>query len=343
MRSYRLALIGFGTVNKGLVEILRKHNLFLADTYGARYSIVGVCGLKKGSIYDPEGLKIDELLKAARSGDNLETINAPQRGWDVDTLITNSEADIIVEATYTDYHSGQPATGYIRRALECGKHVVTTNKGPIALHYQDLAALARKNNLYLGLEGTVMSGSPAIHLGREVLKSAVIYKIEGILNGTTNYILTQMEHGVDYPTALGEAQRKGYAEADPSGDVDGWDAAGKVAILSSLIFNHPIAIEAVERTGISGLTLQDIQKAQQAGERWKLIGCLEPKNGGLCARVAPLRLSLSHPLANVSGAGNAISYYTRILGQVTLSGPGAGRQETGFAILSDLLAIHASF
>lgn len=343
MRSYRLALIGFGTVNQGLVEILRKHNLFLADTYGARYSIVGICGRRKGSIYDPNGLQLDKVLKAVRGGGTLENVNALQRGWEVETLITESNADIIVEATSTDFHTGQPATGYIQRALECGKHVVTANKGPIALHYPELAALARKNNLYLGLEGTVMSGSPAIHLGQEVLKSAVIYKIEGILNGTTNYILTQMEQGVDYPTALEEAQRKGYAEADPSGDVEGWDAAGKVAILSTLIFNHPIAIDAVERTGISGLTLEDIQKAQQAGERWKLIGCLEPRNGGLSARVAPLRLPLSHPLANVNGATNAISYYTRILGQVTLTGPGAGRQETGFALLSDLLAIHASF
>ncbi len=342
MKNYRLALIGFGNVNQGLVEILRDHQQFLADTYGVQFTIVGVSDLLKGSIYSPDGLDVNILLSAINKDGNLEQVAALERGWEAPKLIANSNADVVVEASYTDLTTGQPAISYVRGALESGKHVVTSNKGPVALCYHELSKLAQQKNLQFGVEGTVMSGTPAIFLGRDILKSAMIKKVEGILNGTTNYILTKMEEGVSYHDALAEAQRQGYAEADPTGDVEGFDAAGKVVILSQLLFDQPIGMGDVDRTGISQLTLKDINEARQAGERWKLIGSLEEKDGKLCARVAPVRLPLSNPLANVSGATNAITYDTRILGRVTLIGPGAGRQETGFALLSDLLSIHKS-
>mgnify|MGYP001024435343 FL=1 len=342
MKTYRLAMIGFGNVNQGLAEILQEHAPFLAKTYGVRYTIVGVCGGSKGSLYHPRGLKIDQLLAAVRNQQSLEQIAAPEHGWDAPTLIANSNAQVVVEASYTNLQTGQPASDYVRQALETGKHVVTANKGPVALYYAELADLARKKGLHFGVEGSVMSGTPAIQLGQGLLKSAVIQKVEGILNGTTNFILTQMEQGADYQAALAEAQRLGYAEADPTGDVEGFDAAGKVVILSSLLFDRQIGIGDVQRTGISQLTSKDIQQASQAGERWKLIGSLEHKDGKVTARVAPVRLPLSHPLAGVNGATNAISYDTQILGRVTLIGPGAGRQQTGYALLSDLLAIHCA-
>ncbi len=340
MKNYRLALIGFGNVNQGLAEILRDQKSFLAEAYGVSFTIVGVSALSKGSIYQPDGFQASELLEAVQRDGNLDRVAAAQRGWDALTLITNSNAEIVVEASYTDLQTGQPAISYVRGALETGKHVVTSNKGPVALCYAELAELARQKSRLFGVEGTVMSGTPAIHLGHEVLRSAIIRKVEGILNGTTNYILTNMEMGVSYQDALAEAQKQGYAEADPTGDVEGFDAAGKVVILSQILFDRPIAMGEVERTGISQLTLEDIQQAKQAGERWKLIGSLEEKDGKLKATVSPVRLPLSHPLAGVSGATNAITYDTQILGRVTLIGPGAGRQQTGYALLSDLLAIH---
>jgi homoserine dehydrogenase len=340
MKTYRLSLIGFGNANQGLAEILQEHAGFLASAYQVRFAIVAVCTLSKGSIYDPHGLKLDKLLEAVKKDSNLLQVDAAEHGWDVQTMIANSNADVLVEASTTDQQTGQPATNYIRQALESGKHVVTSNKGPVALYYTELATLARKNGLQLGVEGTVMSGTPAIHLGREVLKSAGIMKVEGILNGTTNYILTKMEAGADYQDALAEAQRLGYAEADPTGDVEGYDAAGKIVILSNLLFDQPIKLGEVERIGIGQLTSADIEEAKQAGERWKLIGSLEDKDGVMKARVSPVRLPLSHPLANVNGTTNAICYDTQILGPVILTGPGAGRQATGFALLSDLLAIH---
>ena len=173
-----------------------------------------------------------------------------------------------------------------------------------------------------------MSGTPTVLSGMNLLRAAGIKRVQGILNGTCNYILTRMEEGSTYEDALQEAQDNGYAEADPTGDVEGFDAAGKVVILANLLMGVPIGMDDVDRTGISGLTPADISAAQDAGERWKLIGTLEPTDEGVAASVQPERVSLAHPLASVGGATNAVTYSTELLGDVTLVGPGAGRLET---------------
>ncbi len=186
-----------------------------------------------------------------------------------------------------------------------------------------------------------MSGTPALRMGQELLVGAGVRKVQGILNGTTNYILTQMEAEASYEEALQDAQEKGYAEADPSGDVEGHDAAGKVVIIANLLMGLPLTMADVECEGITGLTPDDIADARAALERWKLIGSVEKtESGGYEASVKPVRLPLTHPLASVGGATNAITYTTDLLGDVTLVGPGAGRIETGYALLGDLLAIH---
>lgn len=340
MDTYRLALIGFGNVGQGFAEILTENGDELAQRYGARFQIVAASDLLKGSVYDPQGLDPAQLLAAVRADGNVDKIEAPQRGWDAIETIRGSKADIVIELSYTDLETGQPALDHIRTALDSGKHVVTTNKGPIALHYQELMDLAAERNLQIGVEGTVMSGTPALHLGRELLGGAGIRRIQGIVNGTTNYILTQMEAGAPYSEALEDAQERGYAEADPTGDVEGYDAAGKAVILANMLMDAGLTMADVERQGISDLTAQDIAEAASAGERWKLIALVERTNGDVRATVQPRRLPVSHPLATVGGATNAITYSTDLLGDVTLVGPGAGRTETGYALIGDLLAIH---
>ncbi len=340
METVRLALIGFGNVGQGLAQILRDRGQDLAQRYGANFQIVAVCDFLQGSLYDPAGLDPALLLAAVEKDGHLRNLAAPQKGWDALQTITQSSADVVVEMSYTDLQTGEPATSHVRAALQAGKHVATTNKGPIALHYPQLAALARENKVKIEAEGTVMSGTPAIHLGREQLAGAGIWRIQGILNGTTNYVLTQMESGASYVDALHDAQARGYAEADPTGDVEGIDAAGKVVILANLLLGESLTMRDVERTGITGITAQDIVQARAAGERWKLIGMVEKKEGQCRASVQPVRLPVAHPLASVSGATNAITYSTDLLGEITLVGPGAGRIETGYALISDLLAIY---
>lgn len=340
MHTYRLALIGFGNVGQGLTQILEERGDELADRFGARFQIVAVSDLLKGSVYEPTGLSPAELLDVVKATGTLTGLTTAYHDWNPAQVITDSNAEVIVEVSYTDLTTGEPALTYIKTAMERGKHVVTTNKGPIALHYPELAALARAHGVEIGAEGTVMSGTPTLRLGQELLTGAGIYRIQGILNGTTNYILTQMEAGASYASALAEAQAQGYAEADPTGDVEGHDAAGKVVILANLLLGASLTMQDVVRQGITRLTPADINAAQAAGERWKLIGRVEKAEGQVQASVGPIRLPVTHPLASVGGVTNAITYSTVLLGDVTVVGPGAGRLQTGYALLSDLLAIH---
>ena len=339
----RVAIIGFGVVGQGLVEILRDKGETLRRQDGLHIQIVAVCDTAKGAVHHPRGLDAALLLQAVQSAGSLESYPDGAglvRGLDSVSTIRDTGADVIVEATWTNLETGEPAITHIRTAFQAGKHVVTSNKGPVALAYRELKALADANGLLWGIEGTVMSGTPALRLGTTSLAGCTIGAIQGILNGTTNFILTRMEEGASYAEALAEAQRLGYAEADPTADVEGYDALGKLLILAAVVFDHPMTAQQVSRQGITHLTPQDIQRARAQGKRWKLIAELQRTDDGVHARVAPQMVALSHPLAGVSGATNAITYVTDLLGEVTLVGPGAGRRETGFALLSDLLEIH---
>jgi homoserine dehydrogenase len=340
MQTYRLALIGFGHVGQGFVEILRDRGADLAQRFGAQFQITAVSTKRRGSVYDLRGLDPATLLAALDAPGHLESLPVHYRGWDPLRLIRESNADVVVEVSPTDLQTGEPAITHVRAALEAGKHVVTANKGPVALRYPELSALARACGKELGVEGTVMGGTPVLRLGQELLSAAGIHRMQGILNGTTNYILTQMESGATYAAALAEAQARGYAEANPAGDVEGYDAAAKVVILANLFLGAALTLAQVDRHGITQLTPADIDAARAAGERWKLIGRIEKQAGQVTASVRPTRLPLAHPLAGVNGVGNALTFSTDLLGDVTLAGAGAGRVETGFAILSDLLAIH---
>jgi homoserine dehydrogenase len=339
MSGHRLLLIGFGNVGQGLAQILRDRGNELASRFNCPLKIVAVSDLLKGNVSNPDGLDPAALLAAIKAHGDLRHLAGAKPEWDALKAIQESDADTVVELSYTDLKTGEPAFTHLCAALSRGKHVITTNKGPVALHYAELMELAQKHGATVGVEGTVMSGTPSLRLGREMLAAAGIKRIQGILNGTTNYILTRMEQGATYPAALAEAQAEGYAEADPTGDVEGFDAAAKVVILAHLMFNANLSMRDVRRTGITGLTVDDIAQARANRERWKMIGSLERVNGKLVASVAPVRLSVDHPLAGVGGATNAITYSTELLGDVTLIGPGAGRIQTGYAIIGDLLAL----
>lgn len=345
--THRLALIGFGTVGQGLAEILLAKGEELETRYGVRFQVVAVSDLLKGSLSNHAGLDLAALLDVVRRTGKLEDYASlkPSRatfsGWDSLRTIRESNADTVVEISWTDVQTGQPAIDHVKAAFESGKNAVLTNKGPVALAYRELAELAAAHGVQFRFEGTVMSGTPTIRLAQRSLAGCKIVEIKGILNGTTNYILTQMESGQTYADALAEAQRLGYAEADPTADVEGWDAAGKTVILANVLLGGDLRVADVDRTGISGLTLADVEAAKAAGERWKLIARVWQEDKITRASVRPTRLPLSHPLAGASGAVNACTFSTDLLGDVTLVGPGAGRMETGYAVLGDLLDIAA--
>jgi homoserine dehydrogenase len=335
--TMKLALIGFGTVGQGLAEILRDKGALLAAEHNFNAEIVAVVTQNRGTLYHPDGLDIPSLLTAIQKGHLNHYPDIPDltRDWDALTIIRECNADVMVESSHTNLQTAQPALDYCYAAFDSGKHVVLANKGPVAVAYHDLKERARQAGKRLLFEGTVMAGTPSIRLAMEALAGCTIREARGILNGTTNYILTQMENGMSYADALAGAQRLGYAEADPSGDVDGWDAAGKVIILAAALFNKKLTFADMSVTGICGISAADVTAAKAAGEKWKLIAQVTPEEGS----VAPARVPLNNPLAAVSGATNAITFSTDLLGDVTLVGAGAGRLQTGFALLSDLIHI----
>jgi len=339
---HKLALIGFGTVGQGLAEILRDKGDELQTQYGFEAQVVAISDSIKGAIYHPDGLDINTALKTVQEtgmlNDYPEALGLV-RDWDSLTTIRESNADTVVEVAWTDLETGEPAISHVRAAFEAGKNVVTSNKGPAALAYDELKKMAEAKAVEWGIEGTVMSGTPALRLAQTALAGCHISEIRGILNGTTNFILTQMENEATYEEALAEAQRLGYAEADPSADVEGHDALGKLLILSAVVMDTPLTWEQVDCQGISGLTLDDVGRARSEGRRWKLIAQIRRVGDEIEASVGPQAISAHAPLAGVSGATNAITFVTDLLGEVTLVGPGAGRRETGFALLADLLDI----
>jgi len=339
--EYKLALIGFGNVGQGLAEILSDKAALLREKFDADIRIVAICDLYKGSIADADGFDPQALLDHVTEHDDLKDFPAPDKGWDASETIANSGANVLVELSFTDLETGEPALGHIIQALESGMNVSTSNKGPAALHFPKLLDLARTHGGQIGVEGTVMSGTPTLALGMNMLAAAGVNRIQGILNGTTNYILGEMESGANYADALKDAQAKGFAEADPSGDVDGHDAAAKVVILANLVMGQSMTMSDVSCAGISGITSDQIQSAKTDNQRWKLIGTLENVDGEIQGSVKPVKLDATHPLYGIGGATNAITYSTDLLGDITLIGPGAGRLETGYAIIGDILSFSA--
>lgn len=337
--KYKIALIGFGTVGQGLCEILLDKEKYLKEKYDFEYDVVAIADFAYGNAYNPDGLNISEFLDKAS---NKQKFTNDLKDWDTLTFIKECNADIVCELTYTDLTSGGPAVDHVKTALGSGKHVVTSNKGPVALFYREMKKIADDNNVKFMIEGTVVSGTPVINLSEGPLAGCEITKIRGILNGTTNYILTEMEKGMDYEEVLKKAQELGYAEADPTGDVEGYDARGKVTILANVVMGGDINIKDVSCKGITSITPDDIKFATEQGKRWKLIGTVENKDGKVTGSVAPEMVDVSHPLAGVSGAANALTITTDLLGDITIMGPGAGKIETGYSLLTDILSISRS-
>ena len=333
----RLILIGFGGVGQGFAEILRDKDRQLRDRFGLAAQIIGVVTASRGSLFREEGLDIGHLLMAAEAGGFAAYPEKAGLRRDMNALdmIEARAADALLELSPTNLETAEPALTYCHRALEAGMHLVLANKGPVALDLTNLREKAAAHGLQLRYEATVMAGTPVMQMAEEALAGCDIKRARGILNGTTNYILTQMESGMSYQEALAQAQALGYAETDPSGDVDGWDAAGKVLILAGALFGSSLRMDELAVSGITGISSADIAAAKAAGQRYKLIAEASPAGGS----VEAMRLPLDDPLASVGGATNAITLETDLLGAVTLIGAGAGRAETGSAILSDLLAI----
>jgi homoserine dehydrogenase len=323
----RLLIVGFGFIGKELVKALRDKIVLLRDIDGD-FRVVGAAD-SGGYIYDAGGLDVNKLSVTNK----LSEYCGYRAGASAKEIINEDLCDIMVEATPTNIKDGEPGLTHIRLALSRGIHVVTPNKGPLVLAFQELTRMAEKNGCDLLYEGAVAGAIPIFSLARECLRGDRIIRLSGILNGTTNYILSRMFfEEISFDIALKEAQEKGIAERDPSYDVDGIDAACKIVILANALMGRNAKIEDVERVGVRGVTQEAISLAKKANYAIKLIGTIDRR-----LEVAPKLVPINHPLC-VHGTLNAIHLETDLAREITLVGYGAGK-ETVSAILNDLITV----
>jgi homoserine dehydrogenase len=329
----RIILVGFGVVGKGVATILAHRYAEKMQSYVFNPKIVAIADID-GTVINPRGLKPEKLEAIKQRGYPISADpDFGHPGISALDVIETVEAEVVVEVTPVNIKDAEPALSHITKAFKTGKHVVTTNKGPLALAMPALTELADYNNVYLRFSGTVGGGTPMLEFAKRCLAGDKITAIKGILNGTTNYILTEMsQNRVTFQEALANAQKLGYAEREPSMDIDGFDTACKVVILANWILNKKITLKNVDRTGIRDLSLKALDEAAMRGKTIKLIGSID-SNG---TTVKPTQIPKNDPLC-VSGVLNAVTFFTEYAGEQTLVGRGAGGMETASAVLRDFL------
>ena len=348
MRQIRLSIVGFGTVGRWLAEAIHRRRAWLEGECGVAITVVSVATRRDGFVHRDAGLEIPALLELVAAGRPLASYPGAHRWKTALEGLAETESDVLAEASNTNPREPEPALGHLRQALERGTHVITSSKGACAAAALELAALARQRGIQFRMESTVMSGTPVLSTLREGLAGTRVVAMRGILNGTANHILTLMAEGLDYSAALADAQAHGYAEPDATDDVEGHDVVAKIRILTAVAFGQAIPLDQVIRRGITGTTTDAVQQAARDGCRIKLVASVRSRprsdrtgSGSmpLEARVEPLALPLTDPLARVDGVMNGLTVQTDTVREVTIIGPGAGPEQAGQGIFADLVAV----
>ncbi len=326
-------------MGQSLARVLTKQTDWLVKNYGFEPQVTAIVD-SRGSCRDDNGLKLDLALKVKKKYGTVQKYpGTGGRKTNTQQIISETEAEVVIETTPSNFETGEPGLTDIKQSLSARKHVVTANKGPLALAMPALLELASHTRMQLRFSATVGAGTPFLSFASKCLPGEKILGIHGILNGTTNYILTRMdEASLSFQKAVTEAQEKGYAEKNPANDLKGLDTAAKIVILANWVLKRRISINELEITGIENITLEKIGTAKKSGARIKLIGRLTDSQ----AVVKPEEVPADNPMC-VPGNLNALSFSTQHTGDVTLIGRGAGGEETATAIIRDLVDIRREY
>lgn len=339
MRTARLAIIGLGNVGRRLLELIDSKNDSLRARHDLQLVVTGAAD-SGGAATSNEGLKTAEILRLKRAKKGIAAYtHTGHRGMPPQELVRQCRPDILVELSLTDLKDGEPGLSTIREALSSKIHVATANKGPLVLAYQELAALAKKNGVQLLHSATVTGGLPTLNIGTRDLAVATIDKFEGVVNGTTNYILTRMTEGQSYAEALKHAQDIGMAEADPTLDVDGWDAANKLVIIANAVLRRPTTLQDLTVEGIRGVKPEDLRQATEHRQVIKLIALAEKIGEDYELSVRPTRLDRSHPLSKVGAGMMGVMYHTDINGTIFAAIEEQDPYPTAAGVLRDIVQI----
>lgn len=338
----RLAVIGLGNVGRRFLELVQQKHALIQKRFDLDLVVTAAGDTSGGAEYF-RGLDIAQILELKRSGKGVTAYSQHGRGeMTMVDVVRSCHADVLVENTLTNLSDGEPGLATMREAIARKMHIATANKGPLVLAYQELFALAAKQNVKILHSATVAGGLPVVNLGRRDLGASEITKFEGIVNGTTNHILDAMSQGQSYESALKHAQEIGMAEADPSLDVDGWDAANKLVIVANACLRRPTTLQDLRVEGIRGVTQKDLQDAQASGQVIKLVARALKKGNVYDLSVKPERLDSAHPLASVRGGYMAVLYETDINGQIFARIHEENPYPTAAGVLRDVINIYVA-
>lgn len=334
-----IGLIGFGGVGQALIKLLIDKESYLLQQYNLKINVKYIIK-SNGGIYNASGINLSEILKVIDENINITCHNEWKDNLNINDIIGNNDIDTLVELTSTNIETGEPGLTHIRKSLENNINVVTGNKGPILLDYKKLKVLADNNNVELKVGCTTGGALPSINGGIYDIAGSKIQSIEGVLNGTTNYILSKMANdNVDYKEALLEAQKVGIAESDPSLDVLGYDTASKIIILSNVLMNSDLKLEDLKINGIEEVRLDNIEKAKVRGNKIKLIGKVYKKDNLVKGYVTPIEIDENNPLYCVDYKNKGIYYKTDTLGDISIIGGASGTMNAAASILRDIILL----
>ncbi len=330
VHTYNLCLLGYGNVNRALAELLANRRDELRERYGIEWRITGVASRRMGWLTNPEGFQAGAL----ENGDNGDSVT---RHTGVSDWLRAAGADVLFEATSLNVQDGQPGVAHIRAGLECGAHAVTANKGPVVFAYRELRELAAAKGKQFLFESAVMDGVPIFSLFQRTLPAIRLTGLQGILNSTTNVILGGMEQGLSFEQALRKAQELGVAETDATHDIEGWDAAVKVAALVNVLMGIELRPQQVEREGIGKLSAEAIRGARESGRPYKLV-CRAARSGNAVkASVRPEQLPITDPMALVEGTSSIICFETDIFPMLRITEEHPGVEATAYGMLADFV------
>ena len=339
IRTYNLCFLGFGNVNRTLAQLLRDREQELREHHGISFRITGISTRRLGEIANPDGLdpaRVERTLLSANAEGSTGAGSSDQNLQNVRDWLTAAQADVLFEATSLNVESGQPAIDHIRAALEHGAHAITANKGPIVHAYRELRDLAAARGKRFLFESTVMDGVPIFSLFNQ-LPVIHLQGFHGILNSTTNVILSEMENGLSFDESLKKAQALGIAETDPTHDIDGWDAAVKTAALITVLMDVPIRLDEIAREGIRDVTTNAARNGRRDGWPFKLVCRARRVGNGVQASVAPEKVLSSSPMGRISGTSSYIYFETDIFPGLAITEENPGLYATAYGMLADFV------
>ncbi len=337
MTHYDLALIGFGNVGQALVRLLMRKKDVLLSQYGITYTVTGIATGRHGAAIDPQGVDLEKALTIAGKGGSLDELSAQPAPRDGVEFVRACPADVLFENSPVNHTDGQPAIDHMHTALEKGMHAITANKGPVVFGYQRLKGTAAQHGRRFLFESAVMDGAPIFSLFREALPAYELRGFRGILNSCTNLILTRVEQGETFEQAMAYARSIGVLEADPSADVDGWDAGIKIAALITVLMDIPFTTPMVEREGIRAITPEMLAQAKAQGKRWKLVCTARREGDKAVGRVAPEMIGPDSPLFSINGTSAYCQFEMDVLPGLGIVENDPGPETTAYGLLADFI------